>query len=161
MYMTETQYKRTKVLIEELIKLRSNTVKPKFKMKNWMSETLTKMFRKEDLHAEIMEATRNPCGTACCLAGKAGLLPRIRRMGFKWDVIPGPKRFSWSDAKADFQFNGETGTKATREFFGSHVFERVFMNTSHIRTLLQGIKALQAVVEQYEDNQAIMQVDLA
>ncbi len=162
MYMDKQQYKRTKVLIEELIKLRANTEKPKFQMKNWMSEALKKMASKVGLHKAIMDATKNPCGTTCCLAGKAGLIPRIRRMGFKWDVRPGPvdaKHYSWSAqpwARACFQFDGWTGDAAARKFFGDTVFEKVFMNVAGIRTLLQGIKALQYQVEQYEDNQAYL-----
>ncbi len=154
MNMSKVQYNRTKILIEELKTLRANTPKPKFRMANWMSEFLTKMFHKKDLHQAIMDATREPCGTACCLAGKAGLIPRIRRLGFKWDVLDGGS--AWSDAKANFQYKDEIGNEAVKLFFGSYLFCRVFMNTEGLRTLLQGIKALQDAVNVYDDEQSYL-----
>jgi len=72
---TKVQKERIEVLIEELEKLRAkHGRKVKFDMGVWCKAT------KED----IPEAIKNPCGTYACLAGKAGLIPRIRRMGFKW-----------------------------------------------------------------------------
>ncbi len=147
MSMTDIQIKRTEVLIEELIKLRATTEKPQFNMKQWMSNFLTRMpGAKALLHREIMEATKNPCGTSACLAGKAGLIPRIRRMGFKWDVVPEPKSSRYYDTRACFQYDGLTGDNAAVAFFGNAVYHGVFMNYGEIRTLLQGINALKEVV---------------
>lgn len=34
--------------------------------------------------SKLKDAMSNPCGTACCLAGKAGLMPEFHKLGFKW-----------------------------------------------------------------------------
>jgi hypothetical protein len=147
--MNDIQLKRTKVLIVELHKLRDNTEKPKFNMGDWMNNLLSRMSSKAALHKAIMEATKNPCGTAACLAGKAGLIPRIRRMGFKWDVLP-ERSYLTGQAQAGFHYDGWTGDHAVQEFFGSDVFHEVFMDISGIRTLLQGIRALEKIVKEEE-----------
>ena len=146
--MTPIQITRCKVLIRELKLLKANTVKPKFFMGNWMSLFLTKRRTTRELHQDIMEATRNPCGTACCLAGKAGLIPAIRRMGFKWDVYTKDQAFDlFGNARAGFQFGSHLGDAAVINFFGQLAFSDVFMNIYNIHTLLQGIKALEAVIK--------------
>ncbi len=142
---TQIQIDRLNVLIVELEALRANTKKPKFDMGNWMSGALTRLTTKVGLHKAIMEATENPCGTASCLAGKAGLIPKIRRMGFKWDVMP-DRSYLTGQAQAGFHYDGWTGDFAVQEFFGSEAFHEVFMAISEIRTLLQGIKALKRLV---------------
>lgn len=143
---TPVQLKRLNVLIEELERLRANTVKPKFNMGNWMSNALSRFKTKVGLHKAIMEATENPCGTAACLAGKAGIIPKIRRMGFKWDVLP---EFSYlnGQAQAGFHYNGWTGDYAVKEFFGQEAFHECFMAIGEIKTLLQGINKLKSVVK--------------
>jgi hypothetical protein len=150
--MTEKQYRRVKILITELEKLRQTTKKPKFYMGNWMSRLLQKRRSKRALHIAVMEATREPCGTEACLAGKAGLIPKIRRMGFKWDVTDRTDEYDY--AIANFRYKVYTGDEAVRAFFGRDIFNQVFMNTSGIKTLFQGINALKRAVKDYEEWQA-------
>ncbi len=147
--MNDAQLKRCKILITELHELRKNTIKPKFNMGNWMCDTLSRMTRKGRLHRAIMEATKNPCSTAACLAGKAGLIPRIRRMGFKWDVLSGVSYLT-GQAQAGFHYGGYTGDDAVKAFFGSDAFHDIFMDLGGIRTLLQGIRALERLVKAEE-----------
>lgn len=147
MITTQIQINRLNVLIEELEKLRANTAKPKFEMRNWMAETLSKFATKVGLHKAIMDATKNPCGTAACLAGKAGLIPRIRRLGFRWDVME-TKTFMTNQAQACFHFDGYTGDVAVKHFFGWEAFSEVFMALGEITTLFQGIKRLKKLVKE-------------
>lgn len=129
---------RVKVLIEELEDLRANTQKPKFNMKSWCELVIghSKTFLKK----LIGEAVKNPCGTVGCLAGKAGLIPKIRRMGFRWEVLPGQK--NRAPARAGFRYKNFTTDAAVRQFFGRMCYWEVFMDMYGINTLLQGIDAL-------------------
>lgn len=149
--MTPIQIRRVKILIRELKFLRANTPNPVFRMGEWMCNILTKRKSKKVLHQDIMKATKQPCGTAACLAGKAGLIPAVRRMGFKWDVYTKDQAFDlFGNARAGFQFGSHLGDNAVVAFFGQMAFSEVFMDIRGIRTLLQGIKALEAVVERGE-----------
>lgn len=144
---TSLQLHHIKVLIEELEKLRTETPKPKFEMSRWIDALLTFGRNKTSLRKTIHEATLHPCRTSACLAGKASLIPRIRRMGFRWDF--------WDfnvhgEATAAFHYRGYFGTSAVRKFFGEDVYYQVFVNLENIRTLLQGIKALKQFMERNE-----------
>lgn len=129
---------RIKVLIEELEDLRANTPKPKFNMKAWCEIVRGKS--KTFLRKLIGAAVKNPCGTSGCLAGKAGLIPKIRRMGFRWEVLPGCR--SHRPATAGFRYKNFTTDAAVRQFFGRMCYWEVFMDMYGINTLLQGIVAL-------------------
>ncbi len=151
--MNAKQYRRVKILITELEKLRKTTKKPKFYMGNRMSRILQKRVSKRALRIAIMEATREPCGTEACLAGKAGLIPRIRRMGFKWDVMDEPGEYGY--AKANFRYKFYKGDEAVRHFFGRDIFNDIFMNTAGIKTLFQGINKLKAAVKTVRESGAV------
>jgi len=137
MKTTKVQLDRIRILIEELEKLRKDNPKGKFNMGIWCDLEFART--KTKLQKQIMEATKNPCGTAACLAGKAGLMPRFRRMGFKWTAH--------SSGYADFSYKGNLGDDAVKAFFGYDVFTDVFLNTNEIKTLFQGINALRQFVE--------------
>ena len=139
---TKAQLRRINILIEELEKLRKENPKGKFDMGTWCSikRAATRLL----LRKQILEAIQNPCGTAACLAGKAGLIPRIRRMGFKWDTAKSRGNV------ADFRYKKLIGNVAVQFFFGSAVFHRVFTRTYSISTLYQGIQALKCFVKDYE-----------
>ena len=93
---TKVQLRRINILIEELEELRRTTKDIKFEMGTWCElEYVDDGQSATDLQKLIRNATKNPCGTAACLAGKAGLIPRIRKMGFMWNMIP---RKNWADA---------------------------------------------------------------
>lgn len=126
---TKAQLNRIRILIEELEKLRKeHGRKVKFAMGVWC-----------DLEDKsLREAVRNPCGTYACLAGKAGLIPRIRRMGFKcFD----------DDFGVDFKYKSHSGTSAIEKFFGKEIMRSVFTRYAMtIPTLFQGILALKRFV---------------
>jgi len=143
---TPTQLRRINILIEELIKLRQRAIdrdrEIEFNMASWMEPGMSS----PNLRSKIDKAVRNPCGTEACLCGKAGLIPRIRRLGFKWDIIP--KSYGTS---ANFQYTGGDGDRyhgshAVKEFFGEDVTEEVFLGGQDINTLFQGIQALKRFV---------------
>lgn len=144
MKTTKVQKGHIRVLIEELEKLQ-DTKDIQFNMSHWCELGLRKPFDapmpREELREAILLATKNPCGTSACLAGKAGLIPRIRRMGFKWGVSRG------GAIKGIFRYtnNGRelTGDAAVCAFFGERVFEIVFTGRFDIKTIPQGIQALE------------------
>lgn len=135
---TRVQLRRIKILIEELEKLPTDGV---FKMDTWCE--LSGGFG-TSLKSKIRKAVRNPCGTAACLAGKAGLIPRIRRMGFKWDVLG-----RWGH-HANFRYKTFIGGSARWEFFGEDVNDAVFTSIDTIDTLPEGIEALKEFVKDAE-----------
>ncbi len=143
---TLIQLHRIEVLIEELTKLRQRSIdrgrEIEFYMGNWITTDLCSPHLKD----KITKAVRNPCGTQACLAGKAGLIPRIRRLGFKFDIVPGSY-----GAKAEFQYteNGITWSEnsAIRMFFGEDVTKKIFIGSQDIHTLFQGIQALKRFVK--------------
>lgn len=140
--MTNFQINNCKILLEELEKLQQATKAPVFSMERWVNPILDRARTQKALHKRIMQVTDNPCGTAACLAGKAGLIPRIRRLGFKWDVLTGKRRcFFGGDAKANFQYDIYEGTNAVCAFFGGDTFREVFMRTK-IRTLNGALRVL-------------------
>jgi len=136
---TPVQLRRIRILIEELEKLRKDNPKGKFNMGIWCA--LTKAVDRFILRKEILEATKDPCGTVACLAGKAGLIPRIRRMGFKWDPTGRRK------AHANFRYREHRGVGAVTAFFGEDVLYHVFRIMT-INTLYQGIQALKIFVKE-------------
>jgi len=153
---TKVQLKRINILIEELEKLRASTPRPKFNMGMWCELTgrdekdswgrAVSNDTRAELRAKIKAAVLNPCGTAACLCGKAGLMPRFRRMGFRWDVSKSGKvegKFYYSKRGRARDTYGEV---ATMEFFGFDVYDDVFINVDEIKTLSQGIKALKRFV---------------
>ena len=146
--MTTKQLRRVKILITELEKLRATTKTPKFNMGQWMSRLLKRRNSKKAMKIAIMEATREPCNTSACLAGKAGLIPKIRRMGFRWDVIGAN---SYGEGVADFRYKDFIGDEAVKQFFGYDTYSDVFLNTYDINTLFQGINALKRAVKAEEN----------
>lgn len=137
--MTNLQIEHCKILVEELEKLQKATKAPVFSMERWVNPILDRARTQALLHKRIMDVTKNPCGTAACLAGKAGLIPRIRRLGFKWDIVKG--RYYGGDAKANFKYGTSEGTYAVTAFFGYSTFTNVFMRTK-IRTLNGALRVL-------------------
>jgi len=137
---TSKQLFRVEVLIEELVRLRKETPKPQFNMKNWclLASARTKTF----LAQLIGRAVKNPCGTTACLAGKAALIPKIRRMGFRWEVMRPKSHRRGQMAKAGFRYKRNIADKAVKQFFGPMCYWEVFMDIYGINTLLQGIDAL-------------------
>ncbi len=148
--MNETQISHCKVLIEELTKAQKAERKPIFSMKRWVDPGIEGAGTKKELHERIMKVTLDPCGTAACLAGKAGLFPRIRKLGFKWDVIAGGYR---GYARANFSYGDRRGSQATRAFFGDSTFDNVFMRTQ-IRTLKGALRVLKHHVKLEEEYNA-------
>ena len=149
--MTEFQINNCKILIEELTKLQETVKEPIFDMSRWVDPILDHFRTKKGLHAKIMEVTKNPCGTAACLAGKAGLIPRIRKMGFKWDVVVHKNYLH--EATATFMFDDLQENEAVRAFFGTTTFQKVFLRTK-IRTLNGGIRVLKRHVKDEETYRA-------
>ena len=131
---------RIKVLIEELVRIRAETDKPKFNMKHWCELARGKSIT--FLNKLIGKAIKNPCGTSCCLAGKAGLLPKIRRMGFKWEAKPSSSPVRGAPATGGFRYQHNVDDNAVKKFFGTMCYWEVFMDLYGISTLLQGIEAL-------------------
>lgn len=75
-------------------------------------------FKLQDEH--LRAAIRNPCGTAACIAGKAGLMPVFRRQGLRYN----------------YQDSGQY-QKQLEKFFGIAVTRAVFLGDwaiSHIHT---------------------------
>ena len=140
---TKVQLRRIEILIEELEKLRKAKPKGKFNMRIWCA--LKRAATRAVLRKQIREAVKNPCGTSACLAGKAGLIPRIRKMGFKWDTID-----RWGD-HGGFRYKKFIREAAVRAFFGDDVYWGVFNRPHSITTLFQGINALKSFVR--ESNQ--------
>jgi len=148
------QINRLKVLIEELeIIYKGPRKKSSINMSEWCE--LDKFHSMAALTRAIKIATEDPCGTSACLAGKAGLIPRIRKMGFKWDFDHSqPVGFEWerkTQAVAGFVFKERghlprKGDIAVKEFFGERAFQDVFHNFN-IKTLFQGIRELKAFVK--------------
>ena len=136
---SKAQLFRIEVLIEELVRLRKDTPKPMFSMKNWclLARGRTQTFLKQLIGA----AVKDPCGTTACLAGKAGLIPKIRRMGFRWEVMKG-RRGRGLPARAGFRYKNNIEDKAVKSFFGPMCYWEVFMDIYGINTMLQGIDAL-------------------
>ena len=141
LYLTEKQISNCKVLIEELVKAQKAERKPIFSMERWIAPDFDHGPTKKALHEKIMKVTLDPCGTAACLAGKAGLFPRIRKLGFKWDVVAGRPFNGGYYARANFSYQGLIGSAATKEFFGESTFNSVFIRTK-IRTLSGALRVL-------------------
>ncbi len=142
---TPIQLHRIEILIEELEKLRQRAKERKEEIEFNMGFWITPEMEGPNLKGKIDKAVRNPCGTAACLAGKAGLIPRIRRLGFKFDIVPGSY-----GAKAEFQYT-ENGfnyreNSAIGAFFGEDVTKKIFIGSHNIDTLFQGIQALKRFV---------------
>ena len=128
---TKVQLNRIRILIEELEKLRAQHGRGiKFDMGLYVST----------LNFDLPTAIKNPCGTYACLVGKAGLIPRIRRMGFRWTQAAG--------GGYDFRYKKCRGSDAIRTFFGDAVSAEIFHGPGmdRISTLFQGIKALKKFV---------------
>ncbi len=144
---TLIQLHRIEVLIEELTKLRQRSIDRKEEIEFNMVFWITPEMEGPNLKGKIDKAVRNPCGTQPCLAGKAGLNPRIRRLGFKFDIVPGSY-----GTKAEFQYT-ENGfnyreNSAIKAFFGEDVTKKIFIGGQDIHTLLQGIQALKRFVKE-------------
>jgi hypothetical protein len=149
------QIKRIHILIEELEIIKKETSRQKFNMHEWCE--LMKFHTRAALKRAVKGATKNPCGTSACLAGKAALIPRLRKMGFKWDFLkledigyPGENK---TQAVAGFIYKergqwGERfeGDEAVKQFFGLRAYQDVFHNF-RIKTLARGIKELKAFVD--------------
>lgn len=150
MTTTTKQLTRIKILIEELESLRENTEKPAFDMGTWCE--ISEADTKTKIQKQISEAVKNPCQTAACLAGKAGLMPRFRRMGFSWRFSHFGILFGKNEigACASFKYKEYKGVLAVKMFFGADVTKEVFMQTLGIRTLFQGINALKEFVAEEE-----------
>lgn len=141
---TKIQLKRIEILIEELEKLRKENPRGIFDMGDWCA--LDSAPTKTELDKQIKEATKNPCGTAACLAGKAGLIPRIRQMGFRWGSRV--SILGWdSYAYGGFRYKDYFDDNAIEAFFGEEVLNTVFYDTATINTLYQGIKALKKFIQ--------------
>jgi len=142
---TPIQLHRIKILIEELTKLRQRAIDKsrgiEFDMTTWMDPELCS----PNLGTKINKAVKNPCGTSACLAGKAGLIPKIRKLGFQWDITPKSYGTSagFSYTENEFRY---TGNSAVSLFFGGGVFKAVFLDVKGINTLHQGIMALKRFV---------------
>lgn len=141
------QLNHIRLLISELEKLQKETPEPEFDMNIWCSLANSDLqFDREQLERQIEKATENPCGTAACLAGKAGLIPAIRKLGFKWAVSSKKNNIGHRDFPAgQFQYKDRRGRAATEEFFGVSVMHMVF-ESDQIYTLQEGIDALKAFV---------------
>jgi len=139
---SKQQLFRVGVLIEELVRLRKETPRPKFNMKSWCS--IASGTSKTFLMKLIGQAVKNPCGTSACLAGKAGLIPKIRRMGFRWEVMrqSADRKRRLIPAKAGFRYKRSIDCNAVKKFFGPMCYWEVFMDIYGIHTLLQGIDSL-------------------
>lgn len=138
---SKQQLFRVKVLIEELEKMRKSNPSPKFHMKSWCELACARS--RTFLNKLIRRATKNPCGTTACLAGKAGLIPKIRRMGFKWEARElSSELLRSTTARAGFKFKDKVDDNAVKEFFGIMCYWEVFMDIYGISTLIEGIKAL-------------------
>ncbi len=88
----------------------------------------------------IIEAGKNPCGTAACIAGKAGLMPRFRRLGFKYNIY-------W----------GSFNVSADR-FFGESFHEAVFVGrfaVSNVHTPKQAVILMKAFLEDVDRAEAL------
>ncbi len=141
----KVQLRRVKMLIEEFEEILRTVPKPNFNMKMWC-ELRTSNLVNSNLRAKIREAVKNPCGTAACLAGKAGLMPRFRRLGFKWDDIFDQN----TEFYGTFSYDGAVGNYAVKRFFGTDVFHDVFINTDNIVTIKGGIYHLKLCVARIE-----------
>jgi len=81
---------------------------------------------------DSVKALANPCGTAACIAGKAGLMPAFRKKGFRWNFLT--RRFS----------------NPPEVFFGNEVYCAVFIGTwcsKHIHTPAQAVLVLEDFLE--------------
>lgn len=143
---TPIQLHRIEILIEELEKLRQRAKKRKQEIQFFMGNWITPELASPNLKDKIAKAVRNPCGTQACLAGKAGLISKIRRMGFKWEILPGSRgtesNFQFTENR--YRFRGDSAVKA---FFGGDVTKEIFLGSQSIKTLFQGIQALKRFVK--------------
>lgn len=155
---TEIQLKRLGILVEELEKLRDSVPASEvcFDMGQWCElQNAESRTTRTKILADIEAATLNPCNTYACLAGKAGLIPRIRRAGFKW-TISDPKAGEDDDScwsHTEFQYKDRAGHvvkghDAITAFYGESAMSNVFLHHSHgIDTLQDGIELLTTFIK--------------
>ncbi len=124
-----TWRRRIKTLVAELSKLEGF-----IHMTGWMAEPNTTT--DEGYEKFLKRARKNPCGTAACIAGKAGLMDVFRKEGFYWDYYSGRGGFS-IEASA---------------FFGQDVHYSVFTGywaVRNIDTPQQAVIVLQAFLKEW------------
>jgi len=150
---SKTQLNRLSILSTELSKLSDAmpAESVRFDMGLWCELTnADSLLSRADLEKQITEATRNPCNTYACLCGKAGLIPRIRRMGFKWairELNVDPNYDGRRPCVGEFQYKNLRDHEAIREFFGDGAMDNVFLNHSSIETLDEGIELLEDYIQ--------------
>lgn len=86
--------RRVEILLEELEKLPKESF---VYMTDWV--VAGGKLSESDEARFVRSAMKNPCGTAACIAGKAGLMPRFRKLGFRWNF---EEQYDFEDAVYDF-----------------------------------------------------------
>lgn len=150
--ITGVQLNRIKMLIEEFeIILEDRNAR--IHMRDWCE--LEYAETKEEAKRKLKDAVDNPCGTAACLAGKAGLMRRFRNLGFKWTMKFEPGFFSYDEGhfSGEFEYRDSTGDDAVREFFGDDAYEELFMDFT-IKSVRGGIYRLKQFVNRVEKERA-------
>lgn len=102
-------------------------------MRNWTDSNYVDV--PEEMREDYMKrASANPCGTACCIAGKAGLMPVFQDQGFKWlDYWAEPDETPFSIHPL--------------QFFGRSLYQAVLVGQwtmDNIETTAQAIMVLEA-----------------
>jgi len=125
--MTEEQIDRVKQLIEEF---RIFNDVGFINMVDWaVSEAPGTEYDK------LTQAINNPCGTAACIAGKAGLMQVFRDQGFKWC------------------FRNDGFSIEPQEFFGEETYNCVFIGTwcsEHVHTPTHAVLVLEDFLRQWD-----------
>ena len=127
----ETEYqmhrRRAETLLEEFRKLGPGFVQ----MRDWVSEEVP-----------VDVACANPCGTAACIGGKAGMMEVFREEGFYWT--------------GTVSFRTETVFSVhPREFFGNDMHDAVFLGDwacDYVHTTRHVVLVLEAFLEDLDEN---------
>lgn len=130
--LAEPYRERFDILIEEFEKFDAGYVH----MQHWfVFDDPTTTFISGDYLNSAME---NPCGTAACIAGKAGLMERFQGMGFG---------FSTDSPNSGFD-------RHCVQFFGKVVRDFIFMGDfamNHIKTPQQAVLLMKALRDDMRD----------
>lgn len=94
---------------------------------------------------------KTPCGTVACAAGHAGLDPWFRRRGFRLDFKRHRKRRDeWGELREAY-WSYDFPNAGPNAFFGTEVFEGIFVNNEEVRGIRQAERAIRDYIGQLKD----------
>jgi len=149
---TPEQLARLEILHEEFKKLPKDG---RFFMEYWLADLERADY--DEIKEGYNKALENPCGTAGCIVGKAGFIPRIRDLGFKITLEPFDERLYFTDEINETCIStkglgaacDESEENPLISFWGYDAFSELFTSSKAIDNIFnieQATKAIAALI---------------